>query len=175
MKIFHLTLLVLLASIRLLGQNTYQTFASDGFRIRCGCNLYTNSIFIQAAKKQGINNIKSAYICAENKDNPDLGVAVNINIYDESGSYANIKPTYYSFFEKKCLEQYALNLSKAGINYVYVTFHGVSALEYKFEQMGVPTKAVMFYKNKKSYLLQVATRNNLVTKYNDFKNSFEIL
>lgn len=159
----------------LFAQGSYQTFALQGFRVKCGCSLYENAVFIQAAKQQGVKNILAAYICAENQDSPDYGVIVNINIYDESGGYKNIKPSNYEYFEKRCLEQYASNLSNAGFRYSYTTYQDVSALEYNFDQQGVPTKAIMFFKNKKSYLLQVATRSNLTTKYNALKTSFEIL
>lgn len=160
---------------KLFAQGSYQIFTSQGFKVKCECSLYENLVFIQAAKQQGVKNILAAYICAENKDSPDYGVIVNINIYDESGGYNNIKPSNYAFFEKRCLDQYAQGLSKAGFSYSYITYQGTSALEYYFDQMGLPTKAVMFLKNKKSYLIQVATRNSLTTKYNALKTSFELL
>ena len=53
---------------KLFAQGSYQTFASQGFKVKCECSLYENSVFIQAAKQQGIKNILAAYICAENKD-----------------------------------------------------------------------------------------------------------
>ena len=160
---------------RLFAQDSNQSFSAQGFRVKCGCSLYENSVFIQAAKQHGIKNIIAAYICPENKDNPDIGIIFNINIYDESAGYTTIKPIYHAYFEKKCLDEYAANLSKAGYSYQYITYQGVSALEYNFDQMGLPTKAIMSYKNKKSYLLQVATRNSLATKFNDLKTSFELL
>ena len=127
------------------------------------------------AKQQGANNILAAYICAENEDNPDLGVIHNINIYDESKSYKNIQPLGYATFEKKYLEQYATNLKNAGMSYTYTTYQGVSAIEYTFDQQGLPTKAIIFLKNKKSYLLQVGTKKSLTTKYNSLKTSFVLL
>lgn len=174
-KILLITIIALFIGGRLFAQDSYQTFSKGGFRVKCGCSLYENSVFIQAAKQQGANNIIAAYICAENQDSPEYGVIVNVNIYDESANYKNIKPIYHSFFEKRCLEQYAVNLSKAGFSYQFITYQGVSALEYNFDQMGLPTKALMFYKNKKSYLLQVGTRQGLAAKYNALKSSFEIL
>jgi hypothetical protein len=173
--IMLITFIFLSSGGKLFAQGSYQTFASQGFKVKCECSLYENSVFIQAAKQQGIKNILAAYICAENKDSPDYGVIVNINIYDESAGYNNIKPSNYAFFEKKCLDQYAAGLSKAGFGYRYINFQGTSALEYDFDQMGLPTKALMFLKNKKSYLIQVATRNNLTTKYTALKTSFELL
>ena len=174
-KIILIACITLALSSNLWAQGSYQTFASQGFSVRCGCSLYENTVFIEAAKQQGIRNILAAFICPENKDNPDIGVIININIYDESASYKTIKPIYHDYFEKKCLEKYAVNLSNAGYSYEYITYQGVSALEYNFDQMGVPTKAIMFYKNKKSYLLQVATRTGLATKFNNLKSSFELL
>jgi uncharacterized protein (UPF0128 family) len=90
-------------------------------------------------------------------------------------SYKNIQPSGYALFEKKYLEQYATNLKNAGISYSYTTFQGVSTIEYTFDQQGLPTKAIIFLKNKKSYLLQVGTRKNLTTKYNLLKTSFVLL
>jgi len=174
-KIILLAFIALYSGGRLIAQDSYQVFAKEGFKIKCACRLYVNSTFIQMAKQQGANNILAAYICAENKDSPETGVIVNVNIYDESGSYNNIKPIYHSFFEKKCLEKYAANLSNAGISYQYITYQGVSALEYDFDQMGLPTKAIFLLKDKKSYLLQVGTRNGLSSKFNALKTSFMLL
>jgi hypothetical protein len=175
-KIIPLIILTLFFAANIYGQETYQTFPTAGFKVKCGCKLYANTTFIQAAKQQGANNIIGAYICGENEDSAESGVITNINIYDESKSYKNIKPSNYAYFEKKTLEQYAVNLKNAGIIYSYTSFQGVSAIEYTFEQGGtLPTKAIVFYKNKKSYLLQVATRKNLITKYNKLKTSFVIL
>jgi hypothetical protein len=104
-----------------------------------------------------------------------LGVIHNINIYDESKNYKNIQSSGYATFEKEYLEEYATNLKNAGMRYTYVTYQGVSALEYTFDQQGLPTKALIFLKNKKSYLLQVGTSLNLNTKYSLLKSSFVIL
>lgn len=161
--------------IILSAQNSYQSFPSAGFKVKCGCNLRVNTLFIQMAKQQGMENIVAAYICAENEVDPQTGVIVNINIYDETARYAKIQTEKHAYFTRKCLESYAANLSNAGIQYSYTTFQGVTALEYSFDQNGLPTKAVMFYKNKKSYLLQVGTRNGLTTKFNVLKTSFVIL
>ncbi|MDO9511231.1 MAG: hypothetical protein Q7J34_05700 [Bacteroidales bacterium] len=174
-KSISTTILALLFIANIYGQETYQTFTNAGFKVKCGCKLYVNTTFISMAKQQGANNILAAYICAENEDNPDIGVINNINIYDESKSYKNIQPSGYATFEKKYLEQYATNLKNAGISYTYTTYQGVSAIEYTFDQQGLPTKAIIFLKNKKSYLLQVGTRKSLTTKYNSLKTSFVIL
>jgi len=172
---YKLTFLFLFIGIILSAQNSYQSFPAAGFKVKCGCNLRVNTLFIQTAKQQGMNNIAAAYICAENEDDPETDVIVNINIYDESASYNKIKPENHPYFTRKCLEKYAENLSKAGIQNSYTTFQGVTAIEYTFDQNGLPTKAIMFYKNKKSYLLQVGTRNNLNTKFNNLKQSFVLL
>jgi hypothetical protein len=175
-KIIPIIILAFFFTATVYGQETYQTFATAGFKVKCGCKLYANNTFIQAAKQQGANNIIAAYICGENEDSAEIGVINNINIYDESKSYKNITPSNYAYFEKKVLERYAVNLKNADMSYSYTIFQGVSAIEYTFDQGGaLPTKAILFYKNKKSYLLQVATRKNLITKYNKLKTSFVIL
>jgi len=174
-KIISIIIIALFSVANMFAQNSYQTFTSAGFKVKCGCRLYVNSTFIKMAKQQGANNIVAAYICAENEDDPESGVIVNINVYNEAGSYKKVTASNYSYFEKKCLDQYALNLSKAGIPYTYITYQGVSALEYSFDQLGLPTKAIMFFKNKRSYLLQVGTRNGLTTKFNALKTSFVLI
>ena len=73
-KIISTTILALLFVANIYGQDTYQTFTSAGFKVKCGCELYVNTTFISVAKQQGMNNIIAAYICAENEDNPDIGV-----------------------------------------------------------------------------------------------------
>ncbi len=175
-KIIPILVLSLFFAGNIYGQETYQTFPTAGFKVKCGCTLYSNTTFIKAAKQQSINNVIAAYICAENEDNAETGVINNINIYDESKSYKSIKPSNFAYFEKKTLEQYAGNLKNAGMSYSYTKFQGVSAIEYTFDQGGtLPTKAIYFLKNKKSYLLQVATRKNLSAKYNNLKTTFVIL
>ncbi len=156
-------------------QNSYQVFTASGFKVKCDCILKANSLFIKMAKEQGVNNIIGAYVCASNEDNPDIAVIVNINIYDDSKSYNNIKPSEYSSFEKDSFKQYASKLSSSGMQYNYTTYKGITALEYTFEQMGLNTKAIMFFKNKKSYLLQIATNKELSIKYSELKDSFTIL
>ncbi len=156
-------------------QNSYQTFPSAGLKVICDCKLRSNSVFIEAANSQGINNIIAALICAENENDPETGVIVNINVYDESASFNKFKTTLHEYLKKKLLEKYASNLAQAGFSYEYITFQGETALEYTFDQYGVPTKALMFYKNQKSYLLQVASRSSFITKYNLLKNSFKLI
>src|ERR1035437_9081264 len=110
-KIILITFIALSFGARLFAQDSYQTFPSAGFKIKCGCNLYVNSTFIQMAQQQDKNDIIAAYICAVNQDNPDIAVIVNINIYDEANSYKKIQPSGHAYFEKKYLEHYAVNLS----------------------------------------------------------------
>jgi hypothetical protein len=174
-KVLTITILTLFFIANIYRQSGSQTFTAAGFKVISGCKLLVNSTFIQMAKQQGITNVLAAYLCAENEDNPDIGVINNINIYDESKSYKNIQPSGYATFERKYLEQYATNLKNAGISYSYIKYHGVSALEYTFDQQGLPTKAIVFLKNKKSYLLQVGTRKNLTTKHSLLKSNFVIL
>jgi len=174
-KSFITTVLVIAAILAAISQENYQTFPSAGFKVKCECTLRTNSLFIQMASQQGNNDIVGAYICAENENDPSTGCIININIYDESKRYKNIKSSYHEYFTKKILEKYASNLSQAGFSYSFISFQGESALEYTFDQNGVPTKALFFYKNQRSYLLQVASRNGLTQKYNSIKNSFQIL
>lgn len=100
-KIIPIIIVALFFTSTIYGQETYQTFTTAGFKVKYGCKLYTNTTFIKAAKKQGSNNIIKSYICGENEDSAETGVINNINIYDESKSYKNIKPSNYANFEKK--------------------------------------------------------------------------
>lgn len=167
-------LLCITISTYCFGQDNYQIFRSAGFKVKCPCSLKVNSTFIQMMKGQN-KSVIGAYICPENEDNPEYGVINNINIYDEGDSYAKISPSGYAYFEKKYLEEYASQLGASGMSYKYSIYKGVTALEYSFDQMGLPTKAIMFLKNKKSYLIQVGTRYNLTSKFNSLKSSFDFL
>jgi hypothetical protein len=156
-------------------QGVYQSFRESGFGVRCGCELRVNRTFISLAKQQGQSNIVGAYVCAENEPDPETGVLYNVNIYDEGEGYAKVSPSYHAFFEEKYLEAYANNLKRDGISYSFTTYQDVTAVEYTFDQMGLPTKAIVFLKNKKSYLLQVGARRNLSQKFNAFKAGFVLL
>lgn len=175
MKVIITIASILISTSLIIAQERVQTFQSAGFKVKCGCELKVNTLYIQMAKQNGINNITAAYICGENENSSKIGVANNINITDESATYNKISPSNYGYFEKRTLEVYASNLQKAGFEYNNTNYKGVSALEYSFDQQGLPTKAIYFIKNKKTYLIQVGTRENLYSKFNLLKNSFELL
>ena len=156
-------------------QMPYQTFPSEGFKVACDCKLYANILHIQMARQQGIYNIVNAYVCAENENNPDMAVITNINISDVSEIYKNVPTSNYSLAEKSYLDEYAANLRRNGVTSSYTSFQGGAALEYNFDLMGIPTKAIIIVKNKKSYLLQVASKRNLTSKYNTLKSSLVFL
>ncbi|AVR47053.1 hypothetical protein C7S20_18365 [Christiangramia fulva] len=156
-------------------QTSYQTFERAGFKVKSNCTFRKNTTFIQMAREKGMNNVLAAYICGENTEDPQIGVIKNINIYDESFNYKDLRPSEYSDFEERYLKQYSSNLSAAGITYYNITYLGVSAIEYSFSQQGLPTKAIVFLKNKKSYLLQLGTRADLDSKFTFFKSGFGIL
>lgn len=168
-------LTVLLCLKNIYAQPSYQTFESAGFKVKSECRFDKNTTFIQMAKQKGMSNILAAYVCAENPEDPQIGVIKNINIYDESSNYRNLKPSEYTGFEEKYLEQYESNLKASGINYNFTTYLGVPAIEYAFSQQGLPTKAIVFLKERRSYLIQVGSRNNLKSNYTSLKSSFIIL
>ena len=161
-------------SVVAFGQNNIQSLKAAGFRVACPCTLVENTNFIKMIKSQG-NEILGAYICLENKDNPEYVAITNININDLSDSYTSLLPSTYSHFEKQFLESYASQLATSGLDYKNITYKGVPALEYSFEQMGIPTKAIIFLKEKKSILIQVGSRHDLITKFNALKFSLEIM
>ena len=177
MKLRNTLLLLFICSVVFdsFAQSNYQTFQSKGFKVKCDCKLQVNSAFIQMVKQQGLKNVLGSYICAQNEGNSNTGVIVNINIYDESENYKNIQQSNYATFDKKYMDQYIGGLTYSGIKYKIITYQGVQAIEYTFNQMGLPTTAIVFLKNKKSYLLQVSTRSDLTTKFNALKSSFTLL
>ena len=155
--------------------SNYQFFHEGGFKVQCDCQLKLNSAYIEAVHLQNPQKSLVAYVCAENENNPELGTIVNINIFDEARNYANLSPAEYSFLEGTHLAGYADRLKDNGFDFKYVQYKKVTALEYTFDQMGVPTKSIYFIKNKNAYLLQVATKHNLITKYNSLIESFTFL
>lgn len=174
-KIYFLLLVGLTSVFSMNAQTAYQIFESAGFKVKSDCSFSKNITFVRMARDQGMNNVLAAYICGENTEDPQTGVITNINIYDESSNYKKLKPSEYSDFEAKYLKQYSSNLSAAGITYNYITYLGVSAIEYTFSQQGLPTKAIVFLKDKKSYLIQVGTRTNLDSKFNSLKSGFKVI
>ena len=156
-------------------QDDYQTITTGGFKVKCFCRLRSNSTFLQLARQQGIHNTIGAYICTENEDNPSIGVLVNINVYDELEAYKKIEPSGYAYFEKQYIIEYAEIFRMQASHIAISPTKVLLAVEYTYDQMGVPTKALVFIKNKKSYLIQVATRKSLNTKYDYIKGSFHFL
>jgi hypothetical protein len=169
-----LVLLFIIATHQTFGQSP-QVFAKDKFKISCPCKLYINEVFMEMVKEQGMEYPVTSYVCTENDESYDLGVINHINIYDLASEYKGIPVAQHNYFESKYLETYEEGLSQADITYKHITFKGVRAVEYEFSQNGLPTKAIMFIKNQKSYLLQVATRKSLALKFHSFKSSFTII
>ena len=89
-KLITITILVLFIGANIYGQEYYQNFVNAGFKVKCGCSLYVNNTFISMAKQQGAKNILAAYICAENENDPDIGVIYNINIYDDKLTWTHV-------------------------------------------------------------------------------------
>lgn len=173
-KFYSIIIIILLITVNVLGQSQYQTFPLAGFKVKCSCEFYENTTFIKMAKKQGADNIVAAYVCAENEESSSRGVINNINVYDVSSYYIGLGQSGYAQLEKQYFDDYANGLKSSGIGFKLITYQGVKAIEYNFDP-GMPTKAIMFLKNKKSYLIQVGTRSNLESKFNQLKSSFTLL
>ncbi len=174
-KSFLILLIVLGGVFKINAQASYQIFENAGFKVKSNCPFTKNTTFMQMAKEQGMDNVLAAYVCGENTEDPQIGIIRNINIYDESANYRNLEPPEYSTFEEGYLKQYVNNLDDAGITYKVTTYLGVKAIEYSFSQQGLPTKAIVFLKDKKSFLLQVGTRKNLTSIFDSLKSGFEFL
>ena len=100
---------------------------------------------------------------------------VNVNIYDESTSYNKISPSNYSYFENEFIKGYSNKLLNVGAKFQNFNFKGGYAVEYSFNQGELPTKAIYFIKDKKSYLIQIGSYSNLSIKFNNLKNTFNFL
>ena len=92
-----------------------------------------------------------------------------------TSDYSSIPESKYNYFTNNHLKSYIGNLEANNISYTEGEFNGVKTVEYSFSQMELPTKAVIFVKDKKSYLLQIGTRKNLSKKFNDLKTSFKFI
>ena len=153
----------------------YQVFKADNFIIKCDCQLKLNSNLQQEQKEQGNPLEFSPYVCAVNENSYETGEIYNINVIDLNPEYNKLARAKEHYFTKEYLKSYSSNLTSSGINYTEVEFNNVKALEYSFSQMEMPTKAIFFVKNKKSYLLQVSTRKRIKEKFNNLKSSFSFI
>jgi hypothetical protein len=147
-----------------------QFIQKGNIKVNCECNLKVNNLFIEMSKQQGVTSIINALVCANESEK----FIVNINIFDESSSYKQISPTNYPIFDERFINSYATNLRSAGIDYNVSTYKGGNSVEYTFNQNGLPTKAIYFIKNKRSYLIQIGSVYNLQAKFNNLKNTFTI-
>ena len=155
--------------------NGYQTFKDAGFSINCPAKLEVNYHFIASARKAGSDPL--AYIGVTDKEDSNIGCIYNINITDcnDYDQYKQANQSERKKYEQSALDEYAANLKEDGFEYDYMTFCGERALLYSFEQMGLPTKAVFFYRDGHGYLLQVGTQQDLESKFKSFVQSFEFL
>ncbi len=147
-----------------------QFIQRGNIKVNCECNLKVNNLFIEMSQQQGVTSIINALVCANESEK----FIVNINIFDESSSYKQISSTNYHIFDERFINSYASNLRGEGIEYKISTYKGGKSVEYFFSQNGLPTKAIYFIKNKRSYLIQIGGVDNLQEKFNNLKNTFTI-
>ena len=154
----------------------YQIFSKDNFVIKCNSKLKINSEALRLAKEKGMNFIVSSYVGSENENSEKIGVIYTIQISDLSSQYKNIPQSKQNEFTIKYLDSYCSSLKANNMSYSRPTFNGLNSVEYTFLQNGVlPSKAIIFIKDKKAYLLQVGTRKDLSKKYASLKNSFKFI
>lgn len=154
--------------------STQQVLVKAGIQVSAPCKLENDSYFKEQAEAQGAKVI-GAYICTDHEDDYYHASIVNIVVYDMAANYSNINPDQYVLFENQMVDSYIKSLSSSGISFKKINYLGINAVEYTFEQMDLPTKAIIFWKNKKSYLVQLGSRDNYLDKFNSLKNSFSIL
>ena len=154
----------------------YQIFNKDNFVIKCNSKLKINTVLIKMAKEKGYKYPISSYIATENKDSYDKAVIYTVQITDISSDYKNISANKQSDFTIKYLDSYCSSLKANNMIYSRLSFSGLSSVEYSFLENGtLPSKAIIFIKDKKAYLLQVGTRKDLSKKYASLKNSFKFI
>lgn len=162
-------------NLKQLEQQGYQVFAKDDFAVKCNCTIKINSIAIKMAKEQGNPYPLSSYVCAENEDSFEKGVIYNIQISDMTKDFNSLPQGSSEIFINQYLDKYTDNLTANGISNIQKEFNGLKSIQYTFEQNGLPAKALIFMKNKKSYLLQVSTRDDLNLKYKNLTESFTFI
>ena len=159
-----------------LKQRGYQIFKKDNFVIKCNSKLKINSEALRLAKEKGMNFILSSYIGSENENSESTGVIYNIQISDISSQYQNFPVSKQNDITIKYLDSYCSSLKANKMSYTRPNFNGLNSIEYTYLQNSVlPTKAIIFIKDKKAYMLQVATRKDLSKKYISYKNSFKFI
>lgn len=162
--------------ITALKQEGYQIFKQDNFVIKCNSKLKVNTEALRLAKEKGMNFILSSYIGSENENSESTGVIYNIQISDISSQYKNAPISKQNEITIKYLDSYCSSLKANNMSYSRPIFNGLNSVEYSFLQNGVlPTKAIIFIKDKKAYMLQVGTRKDLSKKYTSLKNSFKFI
>lgn len=153
----------------------YQIFEKDNFIIKCNCPLEKNTVAVQMAKEQGITYPISSYVCAENEDSYETGAICNVQITDIESDYDGLSKNQENQFTDEYLQSYISNLVANNMSYTEGELDGVKTVEYSFVQMEMPAKALIFVKERKSYMLQISTRTNLSEKFNDLKASFQFI
>ena len=97
-------------------------------------------------------------------------------ISDISSQYQNFPVSKQNDITIKYLDSYCSSLKANKMSYTRPNFNGLNSIEYTYLQNSVlPTKAIIFIKDKKAYMLQVATRKDLSKKYISYKNSFKFI
>lgn len=129
---------------------------------------------LQSMKNSPNNNLEAAYVALSDKNSSDP-VIYNINVFNEEQNYKDIPVKGHNYFEEKYLEQYKKNLKNIGAKTKYINFQGVRALEYQYEQMGIPYKAIVFLKGKKSILLQMGGSLRILnSEFELLKSNFKL-
>jgi len=159
-----------------LKQQGYQIFEKDNFVINLKSKFKLNTVLMNMAKKQGSKYPISSYISTEKKDSYDNAVIYTIQITDITSEYKGISANKQNDFTYKYLDSYCSSLKANNMSYSKLNFIGLNSVEYSFLENGsLPTKAIIFIKDKKAFLLQVGTRKNLSKKYSDLKKSFKFI
>ena len=170
-KALIISILILNTIFYSCSQDEYQEFPEYGFKIKCNCNLSENASFNDAIKKQGKTK-GGALICSKGSNNDNNVEIYNIVITDVSEIFDQ-NPKYNSYVSEKLIKEYENNLINSGFKYRRVKFLNSNALEFNYNQNDYPRKAIIFIKNKMHFMLQIGTKNNIDSKFNDFVNSFK--
>lgn len=172
----YLAFAALMISLHSVAQ-TVQTFPNDKFMVGCNCKLYPDVVHMRMVRESGSKVPVSAYVCAADKDSYERATINNITIQNLSSNYKSYKSITperaAAIFETGFLKQYYDNLLANGMEAEYTTYRGVKAIHYSYIMMEtMPAEAIFFVKNRRGYLLQVASRTSLESKFQSVKGTF---
>jgi len=154
----------------------FQIFDNENFIIKCPSKFKEDVVYYETAKSQGmdVSTIKS-YVASENTNSYEEGVIYNIVINDLSSFYDGFSKKEELIFDEKFFDKYITDIKANNFKYKISKSNNKKCIHYNYSQAGLPTKAMLIIDNKKSYMLQVASRKNLDAKFEYLITNFKFI